>query len=71
MNTKAFPCNMIVTDDRNVCVVKDTCEGCKYDSDRCAIKDMLDALHMLEKWERWDIPTFRERLKREDEDADN
>lgn len=63
MDTRAFPCNMIVTDGRNVCVVKDTCEGCKYDKDFCAIHDMLGALHMFENWEKWDMPTFRERLK--------
>ena len=70
MDTRTFPCNMIVTDGRNVCVVKDTCEGCKYDKDFCAIYDMLGALHMFENWEKWDMPTFRERLK-ETENADS
>lgn len=71
LDTTSFPCNMIVTDGRNVCVVKDTCEGCKYDSDYCAIFDMLGACHLFESWEKWDFPTFRERLKKEAEDANN
>ena len=69
LDTKDFPCNMIVTDGRNVCVVKDTCEGCKFDSDYCAIHDMLEACHLFESWEKMDLPTFRERLKREAEDV--
>lgn len=71
LDTTSFPCNMIVTDGRGVCVVKDTCEGCKYDSNRCAIYDMLEASHLFESWEKWDMPTFRERLKKEPENESN
>ena len=68
LDTTSFPCNMIVTDGRNVCAVKDTCEGCKYDSDHCAIYDMFESCYVFENWKNMDLPTFRERLKEETEE---
>lgn len=60
----AFPCNMIVTDTLNrVAIVKDTCEGCKYDKEHCALYDLYESAGLFKDWENWNVPTFRERLK--------
>ena len=68
MKTKAFPCNMIVTDGRNVCVVKDTCEGCRTNPKECALYDLYESAGLIKDWEEWFIvPTFRERQKRKEQ----
>ena len=67
-----FPCYRIkVTEDGKVCVVKDTCEGCAFDSEHCAINDMLDNLGILKNWETvYKEANFRERIKKENPKED-
>lgn len=57
-------CNRIITQGRDVCIVKDTCAGCAMDPGRCAITDMLEQNGTLESWRKWDFPNFRERERR-------
>lgn len=57
-------CNRIMIKDGNkLCIVKDSCMGCKIDADKCAINDMLEQNGTLESWKRWDFPNFRDRVK--------
>lgn len=59
-------CNRIMIKDGNkLCIVKDSCMGCKIDSDKCAINDMLEQNGTLESWKRWDMPNYRERKQKE------
>ena len=37
-------CNRIMVDGRKLCIVKDSCLGCKINSKYCAINDMLEDL---------------------------
>jgi hypothetical protein len=57
-------CNRIIYRGRDVCIVKDTCDGCDMDPQRCAINDMLSWDGTLESWETWDLPDFRERERK-------
>ena len=55
-------CNRIQIDDQNrLCIVKDSCMGCKIDAQHCAINDMLGDIGILASWEKWDMPNFRDR----------
>ena len=57
-------CNRIMVDGERVCIVKDTCEGCKMNSEYCAINDMLEDLGLIDSWAKWDMPNFRERMEK-------
>lgn len=57
-------CNRIMIKDGNkLCIVKDSCMGCKIDSDKCAINDMLEQNGTLDSWKRWDMPNYRDGKK--------
>lgn len=54
-------CNRIILSGQDVCIVKDTCEGCEMNPERCAINDMLERQGTLGNWKDMDLPNFRER----------
>lgn len=55
-------CNrIIVTDGNRLCVVKDSCMGCKIDNQYCALNDLFEDAGLVKNWENWDMPNFRER----------
>lgn len=57
-------CNRIMIDAENrVCVVKDSCLGCRHKKEYCALNDMFEALGLVKDWEKWEVPNFRERKK--------
>ena len=55
-------CNRIMIDGKRLCIVKDTCLGCKINYRKCAINDLLEDAGVLKNWENWNMPTFRERM---------
>jgi hypothetical protein len=56
-------CNRIITRGRDVCIVKDTCDGCAMNPGRCAINDLLEQNGTLANWETTNLLNFREREK--------
>ena len=54
-------CNRIMIDERRLCIVKDSCLGCKIDTKTCAINDLLEDAGILKNWETFPLPNFRER----------
>lgn len=63
-------CNRIIIadDDINInkdgnrlCIVKDSCMGCRIDAEHCALNDLLKDTGMIDNWAKWDLPNFRER----------
>lgn len=60
-------CNRILVDGRRLCIVKDSCLGCKINSKYCAINDLLEDAGVLESWKNWDMPNFRDRKEKKNE----
>ena len=60
-------CNMLIQDGDRICCVKDTCEGCKTNPKECALYDLYENAGLIKIWDKWDIPTFRERQKRKEQ----
>ena len=65
-------CNRIIVIDENgimnaggnrLCVVKDSCMGCKIDKKHCALNDLFEDAGLIKSWAEWDMPNFRERQK--------
>lgn len=65
-------CNRIIVIDENrimnakgnrLCVVKDSCMGCKIDKKYCALNDLFEDAGLIKSWAEWDMPNFRERPK--------
>lgn len=71
-------CNRIVIADEDMnlnakgnrlCVVKDSCMGCRIDKEYCALNDLFEDAGLIKGWEKWELPNFRERMK-QNETAD-
>ena len=58
-------CNRIMVDGKDLCIVKDSCLGCKINSKRCAINDLLEDAGILKSWQDWDMPNFRDRKEKQ------
>lgn len=59
-------CNRIMIDGRKLCIVKDSCLGCKIDTKTCAINDLLEDAGILKNWETFPLPNFRNRTRKQE-----